>query len=302
MSNHHQISPTAWLVAKLRSEFTDIPYCEEIEKEAYQKVNSSLMKIAFKILKIFSKIQPAKVVGLATIEGRYKSINDTLPKDNNFFLVEMAAGLSPRCLQYAANGSIAVETDLPWMIELKHKVLENIYEKGPRPENHHLSTLNAMHREEFDTIGKFYQKHGKNKPIYVVHEGMAMYFNTEEKETFRNNIAYFLRKYAPGKGYWVTTDFSNFKKAQEQKVYSSPMKLVRALLEKISKRKIEDFKTPEQVEKFLSKSKLKGKKINNSHLIKDFVTLKRMNQPPAAAKDILEQYVAILIQPEEQMS
>ena len=62
-----------------------------------------------------------------------------------------------------------------------------------------------------DKIGKLYLEKGIGKKLIIIHEGLLMYFDKNEKKRFRDNVKYLLENYA-GKGLWITSDFFQNKK------------------------------------------------------------------------------------------
>ena len=299
MSDHQKISPTAWLVAKARSKYTDIPYSQEIDKVINTQSTALSMKITFAITKLVAKLLPKKITMLTTIEGRHLAINDCLPKDNNFCLIEFAAGLSPRGINYAQKGCYVIETDLPHLTNVKEHVLKNFYQNEQIPDNHQIFTVNVLHRESLTAVGKLYEKNGKNRPIYIVHEGMAQYLIPEEKEILRDNIAWFLNRYAPKKGYWITTDFSIIRKKNLDKESSAPLKFILSIIQNSTKRKLESFTSEKDLDQYLSKSKLVQTPHPNEYLLKKLSILQKINLSEESAATVLDQYIARVIQPSQ---
>lgn len=294
MSDPGKISPTAWLVAKVRSEYTEIPYCKEIENIIPQEMRTFSMGILFRIIRWVAKNKPAKFETLTTAEGRYLNINDALPKNNKYVLLELASGLSPRSIEKSKEGVTVIETDLPKLINLKEQVIENIYKDDKRPDHHHLLTINVMNREELQTVRKLYQKIGNNKPLYIVHEGLLPYFSDEEKIQFRDNMQWFLKKIAPQKGYWITTDFTPYPKKKEQK--SAVVQFMTKIVEKITKRKANWTDSHENIALFLKEGGFKCTRLVNSNLEKKMSIHKKIDLPFESIIALNKEYSAYLIE------
>ena len=295
MANHNKISPSAWLLAKLRSEYTTIPYTKEIANEMQEGLSPLSMRLVFKIIQFIAKNRPQKFISLTTAEGRYLNVNDALPDKKKYVLIELAAGLSPRSIEKSKEGHIVIETDLPWLINFKERVLEKIFKKDDKPDNHYLLTINVLNREELETVGKLYHKLGKNKPLYIVHEGLMFYFTAEEKIQFRDNMKWFLSKYAPKKGHWVTTDLTPVPQREEKS--SNAFKVIIKIIEKATKRSINFSTSHEETMQFLNEGGLHGEKLVNQNLENDLSILDKVDLPRDFVIDFNRRYSAYLIRP-----
>ncbi|MES0491510.1 MAG: hypothetical protein ABUK01_16060 [Leptospirales bacterium] len=300
MSDHHKISPTAWLVAKVRGEYTELPYAQEINRELSKEKKPFLMNLIYKVIQIVGKRNPKKLLQFANIESRYLCIEDALPQDNDYVMIELAAGLSPRGINHAKSGRLVIETDLPDLMKHKEKILGNIYGDGNLPDNHQLVSINALNYDEFRTMGKIYQENGKNRPLYIVHEGLLPYFNTEEKKVFLENIASFLRTYAPGKGYWVSTDLCPVNDETDFKT-SGAFALLKKVIEKVTKKQIVFFQTIEDMEQYLAERDFTAEAMPNKHILKDLVFYKKTGLAHADLTDAILNYQAFVAQPKEQI-
>ena len=116
----NKISSTALLCAKIKAEYTNLPYTTDIYKLAIRDkekwdgiVDSPFLKDAVKIPSFRDK--------LSVLEGRYIAINDTINTLTNCLILELSAGLSSRFLELSDRNFYA-ETDLPAMVSLKKKI------------------------------------------------------------------------------------------------------------------------------------------------------------------------------------
>ncbi|MFX1383327.1 MAG: class I SAM-dependent methyltransferase [Promethearchaeota archaeon] len=209
MKEFKKISPTAVGVACMRSQYTNMPYTKDIFKRIdhvkqipfYLRVPSPFNRIA----RFFSRsLEP-----VAGLEMRYLSINEILNElDETWNIVEIAAGLSPRSLEWSDRQCLYVETDLPDMLETKKRIYKDIVEnKKIKPlQKHVFVSLNAVDKDEWDRLGKTYFSNNRAK-IAVINEGLLGYLSAEEKCNLRDNLRYFFRTYA-SEGLWITPDFS----------------------------------------------------------------------------------------------
>ncbi|MES0491299.1 MAG: hypothetical protein ABUK01_14995 [Leptospirales bacterium] len=291
MPNHYKISPTAWVAAMMRADYTEIPFTKEIGKAMSRFHTPFSATILYGLLNFFIKKRPQKMLVVTTAEGRYLSTESALPADGNFVLLELGAGLSPRGLNHAANKTLVIESDLPEVMSYKEPLLDAIYsdinKSGKRPSNHILMNIDVLQREDLSAAGEIYKKQGKKKPLYIVNEGVSVYFTNEEKDIFRDNIAWFLQTYAPGRGVWLCTDLIPF----EEKAQSGPIRMISKLLEKFTKRKIEHFKSHEDTRNYLAKSNLKGVPVSSKGLIAQLTCLEKMGLTADDVKGVSDQYV-----------
>ena len=140
--DYAKISITAIGVAFARARFTCMPFVKEIFDHArrfadmpyYARLPSWLTRAGRGIPKVqrFS----------AGLEARYLSTNLFLESlDDSWAIVEIAAGISPRSLEWSERrlNVLFIETDLPGMLATKRQVFEEIVqEKGiPDNPNHH---------------------------------------------------------------------------------------------------------------------------------------------------------------------
>lgn len=271
----HRISKTAWAIAKIRADFTNIPFSKNMwaELSKIHKKNSiinSLQKIAYKV--------PPLKKRFCGQEIRYQSTNYALKKENFSQILELATGFSTRGLTSASKYEFYLETDLPKIINLKEKLSKNIKNEPKLI----FSSLNPLNYNELCKVGNKFFKNSKNKKVAIIQEGLITYFNQKEQEKIRNNISAFLKEYCP-KGAWITPDFSYRKKGG---LFGFILKIIEIIL----KRKYNFFENHSKIQIFLEKGGLKGTVLDNSSILKNLSCLKKMNIKIRSIKLIAKDY------------
>jgi O-methyltransferase involved in polyketide biosynthesis len=168
--DYKKIGATAWTVAHARS-LSDIKYSKEIFREISHFMDTATPQE-------LEYLETAKTDNLAPMfEARYKLTNRIIDQSGIKQIIELAAGLTPRGMEYADKPDIKfVELDLP--------------EPG-----------DAL---DLDSIIES-TKHFEVSPIVVVTEGLLRYLNFEQKAIVAKNIHQLLEKFG---GFWVTPDIS----------------------------------------------------------------------------------------------
>jgi O-methyltransferase involved in polyketide biosynthesis len=274
-ANFDKISPTALLCARIRAEYTNIPYTKEIYELLPKNKTNSLEYSSLKNNQSLAKRE------LSVIEGRYLAINDSLKKIKNPQILELASGLSSRFFEYS-NDYAYIETDLAEMVLLKKRIAKQI--KNDFNLNNILP-LNPLNSSEFFAFEKYFKK-TKDSPITIVNEGLMMYLSTNEQKLLRDNIANFLGKYSEN-GYWITTDFSS-----RQIEKNNLVKSVMTKIEIETERKFNRFEDEKSVHKFLDKGGLTGEPLSNYHLIDKLSCLEKLNLNKEDASSISNIYKA----------
>ncbi|MCX6006066.1 MAG: class I SAM-dependent methyltransferase [Chloroflexi bacterium] len=246
-ADYAKISPTAVLVSALRAKYTNMPYAREIYRAVKQITTPLLYTGTGSILSRLARFAPQSMSRVAFIESRYLSVNTLLRNlGDSYAVVEIAAGLSARGLEWAGSKSLYVETDLPDMISIKQQVFDKVlHEKGiTQSRNHHFCPLNALDFSDWDRLGQRFFSDGKTN-IAVVHEGLASYLSRAEKEKLRDNIGRFFRKYA-SKGTWITPDFYPYENARKTWI----LRLIQRRLERKTRTKMHHFVNRDEVMEF----------------------------------------------------
>src|SRR3989344_3161179 len=122
---YFKISPTAIFCARMRAK-QKLPFGEEIVRLVDTK-----FKDLIKDLPDYGDTLNSKSDFISYIEGRYYSLNDAISKIDNAFIVEIASGLSPRCLEFLHKRNVIyVDTDLRGLVDLKKKIFNDIIKKN----------------------------------------------------------------------------------------------------------------------------------------------------------------------------
>ncbi|MDR2063360.1 MAG: class I SAM-dependent methyltransferase [Candidatus Nomurabacteria bacterium] len=180
-----EISPTAILTAYPRT-FSDIPYYPEI----FAAMRRAELSISEDLL--VSRLAPE-------LEARHKLIDKLLSETGACQVLEVAAGFSPRGINFVQNRRSAqyVELDLPDVAKTKRDILNSIVEV---PENLHILGGNALEGKDFERATAFFDP---DKPVAVVNEGLLRYLTFAEKAKLAENIRAVLSKFG---GVWITGD------------------------------------------------------------------------------------------------
>jgi O-methyltransferase involved in polyketide biosynthesis len=260
---YSKISPTAVFCARMRAK-QKLPFSEKIVNLINTKFKEHIED-----LPDYGDTLNSKSDFVPFIEGRYYSLNDALSNIDNAFIVEIASGLSPRSLEFSnKKGILYLETELKGLIELKRKILtEIINQKKMNVKNLFFMDINPLDKEDMERIGKLYLEKGKNKKLIVIHEGLLMYFDKNEKEIFRNNLKYLFKTYSK-EGLWLTSDFSRIKKKKGEVLGKEN---IRERISKVTKREFDYFESEEETKKFLKEGGFKSIILSNEKIIKDII-------------------------------
>jgi len=209
MGEFDKISFTAVSVACLRAQFTNMPYTKEIFKQVENPKHIPFYLKVPRPFNHFARYFSHSLESVAGLEARYLSINDVLEDlDDNWNIIEIAAGLSPRSLEWSDKSCSYFETDLNDMLDAKKKIYcEILKDQELEPQQHHVfNSLNVVDKKEWEILGKIYFSRNRSK-IAIINEGLLGYFTLEEKAKLRDNLRYFFKTYA-SEGLWITPDFS----------------------------------------------------------------------------------------------
>ncbi len=274
---YSKISPTAIFCARMRTK-QKIPFSKEIINLLDNK-----FKNLIEDLPDYGNTLNSTSNFIPFIEGRYYSLNNSLKKFNNAFIVEIASGLSPRSLEFVnQKDTIYIETELKGLIEIKEKIIKEIAnQKRINLKNILFLEINPLEKKDMDKIGKLYLNKGKNKRLIIIHEGLLMYFNKKEKEIFRNNIKYLFEKYTRN-ALWLTSDLSRLKRKENEPIGKEN---IREKISKITKREFDYFTSEKEVKDFLKEERFKSKIIPNKEVIKKLIKEKNLT---SNQKDILD--------------
>ncbi len=268
MFSHNLISPTALMVAHLRS-FSDIPYSKEID-ELFEA------KAAF--LEIAGKRADEFLFTAVWMELRYQSLTNSLKDYGCDNIIEIAAGLSPRGLNHTRinNSARYVEIDLPEMMEGKRRMIE--FFKDYIREGH----LRLCEVDIFSKSGLQSAAEHLDGCICVINEGLLDYLTMEEKSTLAANIRDLLSKRG---GSWITSDLF-----YPSMVHLNPaMREVMENISKIIKRSLPGnfFESLGSAERFYHDMGFEIKRLNQRDMVKKLKSLSQVEITPQELWHIL---------------
>lgn len=131
------------------------------------------------------------------MEARFKSVNHILEEYRATQVLELAAGLSPRGMDFARRGVTYVEADLDESTELKRVIVSDVLSEMPA--NLHLCAANVVDRGQLLRCAEMFDR----KPVAVTAEGLLRYLTFEEKRLLAANVREILSHFG---GLWATTD------------------------------------------------------------------------------------------------
>ncbi|MCL5667240.1 MAG: class I SAM-dependent methyltransferase [Patescibacteria group bacterium] len=262
MKSHEKISPTAWSVAYGRT-FSDVPFSREIFNE----------------LDILRQKESAKIPGgkkkrvvAVQFEARYKLINRFLKQKGYKQILEIAAGLTPRGLEFCQDRSVNfVEFDLPAIIAQKRQIIKILEKKRiitPLP-NLRFVSGNALISADLE---KASGNLNLSKPVSIVTEGLLRYLTFKEKKLLARNIRAVLLKAG---GVWLTPD------TQTQDKRTQNMRKSTAGFSQLTGRDIEKnyFRNIAEAKSFFSNLGFKVESHQFSEIQNELVILKRLQFP-----------------------
>ncbi|MDD5625556.1 MAG: class I SAM-dependent methyltransferase [Patescibacteria group bacterium] len=281
-NSYEKIIQTAILTAYPRI-FTDIPLSKEIfdELERIRKTESHGEITAE--LKV-SKLAPE-------LEARYKLVDQLLHKNNATQILEIAAGLSPRGVEWTKNPAIEyVEVELSEMARDKNKIFKALIETPP---NLQLKEGNALNLKD---LQKSITHFKKDRPIAVVNEGLLRYLNFDEKAIVAENVRALLKIFG---GVWITPDITLQKLLQVQNKTTMPGKnqeIIQRTGRNIEKN---SFKNEEEAEKFFNNLGFTVERHSLLEVIDKLTSSKKLNISQKEVKKMLEPAVVFVMKLED---
>jgi O-methyltransferase involved in polyketide biosynthesis len=265
---YSKISPTAVFCARMRAK-QNLPFAKEICELIDSKYAHLIEDIPD-----YGETLTSKGDFIPFIEGRYYSLNEALSKIDNAFIVEIASGLSPRSLDFLNRKNIIyLETELSGLIKIKERILKDILiKKNLKGKNLLFNSINPLNKKDIDKIGKIYEKVGKNKRLVIIHEGLLMYFDKKEKNTFMENIKHLFENYAK-EGLWLTPDFSRIKKKGDE---PKGKENIRDKISKVTKREFDYFESAEETKEFLQHGGFISEILPNKKIVNELIRKKSL--------------------------
>jgi len=252
--------------------FSDIP----LSKELAELVDAK------RAVKMFLENNIQTEFLAAMMEGRYKSIDELIKRNNIKQIIEIAAGWAPRGMNMTVDPNINyIETDQD-AEEIKEKI--SIQKKLPRTyhPNLHSVLFNAITGEGIRDIVEIL-KPGK---VCIVHEGLFRYFSHEQKSRTIGFIVDILKKHG---GVYITPDIHTRKLTTNlNKVVS--MNEMNKKHSELTRTDIDsnEFTDIPEAEKLFESFGFKIKKYKWGDLVKDFSCLKDISLDKQKLIDAIE--------------
>ena len=255
--NFDVVSPTAVLCARARADITFMPYAREIYEQI--KGQECCLDTLYPVLMRLARLFPNWFAKAGTLEGRYASTNAALDRLGDCNILELAAGISPRGLEYADGNRIYVETDLPEILVEKERIVRAIREReGRLVKNHFFDSVNVVN-DNLEQVSKHFMT--SSKPVTIIHEGLWTYLKRDEQAKARDNIAGFLRRHSSN-GAWITPDFSYASSLTRD---NSLVGLAKWRIKRTTRRG-DRFNSEQEVHDFLREAGLRAEVLPNEHL------------------------------------
>ncbi len=264
-TGHKKISYTALLCARSLAEHTKIKYANELFT-TLTKLGYGLPKnLSYSTGFLFSRFFKGLKLLHCFLEARYLSTEETLKKLKHPYILEIAAGLSPRGIDYPG---LYIESDLRKIISIKSKILKDMHKKR---ENHKLVELNILDRKQLFKIGNIYLNSDQKRPLAIIHAGLWTYLTKKEQILMRDNTKDFLERFCK-KGYWLSSDFRP-KSLQKNNFF----RFFRKKITKQTGRGPTRFRSDKDLIKFMKEGGFKVKIISNKKIIKNLNCKKKFN-------------------------
>jgi len=183
-----RVSVTALMPALARGEFTDIRWANEI---------LACLRTKGTILSDGPWNERAGHDYAPFMEARFKAVNRILEEHGATQILELAAGLSPRGMDFAQRGVVYAEADLAESSALKREIVTAVL--GRIPANLHLCAASVLDRAELSACCAAFTDHA----VSITTEGLLRYLTFEEKAQLAANVHGILARFG---GMWITTD------------------------------------------------------------------------------------------------
>ena len=184
-----RVSVTALIPAFARGEYTEIPWAKEML--AILRARGAELSAG-----PWTKDAPGQYA--SWFEARFRAVSRLLEEKRATQVLELAAGFSPRGMDFAERGLVYVEADLAESIALKREIVSAIL--GSVPENLHLCAASVIDRTQLLACCSAFVS---GRPVAVTTEGLLRYLTFEEKTQLAANVHEILRRYG---GWWITPD------------------------------------------------------------------------------------------------
>ncbi|HLC53996.1 MAG TPA: class I SAM-dependent methyltransferase [Candidatus Nanoarchaeia archaeon] len=286
-SSYEKISPTAKLVAWLRT-FTNIPFAKELAEES--RSEETFKELVDDMGGLIISFTPF-------FEARYKATDEILKQHNIKQVLEIASGLSPRCLAMTESPNVIyVATDLPQILEQERAIIEkitagaNIY----RP-NIHFQTVDALDRESLLAAANYFRP---SEPIAIVTEGLLNYLNREEKGIVARNILELTKR---NSGVWITPDVTTKQTMERILEANGNLRKVASHIYGITERNMENnaFADEYDMQQFFNESGFAIEEYQHSNTIESLSSIKLLGINRENALRMLQGRKTLILTPQD---
>lgn len=132
-----RVSVTALIPAFSRGEYTSIPYAKEM---------LAFLRSRGATLSEGPWSDEAARAFAPVFDARFRAVSRLVAEKGATQVLELAAGLSPRGMELASQGTVYVETDLPESTARKREIVTAVL--GAIPANLHLCAASAVDRSQ----------------------------------------------------------------------------------------------------------------------------------------------------------
>lgn len=188
------VSPTAKIVGVLRAQDQSLQLIDE----------PTLLSEGEKLLNELGIVDPVSRAAMSVLfQSRYHALNIAIAETKVAQIVELAAGISPRGLQWSrmSPDTLYVESDLPQLIVRKAKFIRNALYSDCEPLRGflHCCAVDVLERSSlFQALSGV----DTNKPFAIVTEGLLLYFREVELKQFLQNLHHVMAEFP--QTCWVT--------------------------------------------------------------------------------------------------
>jgi len=259
------VMPTAILCARSFRDMTENKYAAYIADETDAMVtngsldDSRLLTSMYYFVKHAKFLRPYIAASSTQLEGRYLSQNQAVEEFQPDGILEVAAGLTPRPIEFNFRypDMPHVESDLEGMITAKKHIVHKLLYPSEIHKDMHFTTVDVMDYNSLVMAGRLLSG-GK---IAVLQQGLLGYFSLREQTVIRDNMARFLKEYTEG-GAWITPDFSF-----NAKRFNPVVKLLRNIIHIAARKKGYNHSSLYEAKQFLNEGGLEAREFDNTGAI-----------------------------------
>jgi hypothetical protein len=249
---YEPISYTARKILQKRALHTSIPLAREMAEAAGVPWQVSPLR-AWLRRRIWGDVRSGRY-----LQFRHDAISAAMAGFPGSPVLEIGAGFGTRGLAEASSREAYVETDLPELIAWKRSLVGRMASTAPSGA-HRFLEMNACDRDDVDRASELLAGLTLNRPLVVVHEGVLVYFDDDERRAFRDNVRLLLERHPHG-GAWITPDLSE----RDMDEGAAQAWLARRLRRQVG-RPLNRFASDAEVERFLAEGSLDGTKLPSPH-------------------------------------